>query len=248
MLRIIYRICARENHKLRPAWYSKALCLRSCIVAQRQVNESMLMIVSDGLVSPEISDEINGKTRISFLREHGQSESFLVALSIAFTWEDADIVYFVEDDYLHLPTALSQLCEVFEQLAPDYVTLYDHPDRYKVGHDVTLHDNRIQASRTHIWRGVESTCMTFAAKVGCLREDLGIFLRRVTPSQLPQDRMLFWHLQRLGRFEALEGPRRLLLGAIPSLATHCEGEYLAPGVDWAAAALALDACVAPTRL
>ena len=40
------------------------------------------------------------------------------------------ILYFVEDDYLHLPGWLDVLLEGFSIPEADYVTLYDHKDKY----------------------------------------------------------------------------------------------------------------------
>ena len=50
-----------------------------------------------------------------------------IALSIA---KNDDIFYFVEDDYLHLPESPGALEEGLKYF--DYVTLYDHPDKYKL--------------------------------------------------------------------------------------------------------------------
>ena len=39
-------------------------------------------------------------------------------------------VYLVEDDYLHLPESKARLVQAAEAGIADYLTLYDHPDKY----------------------------------------------------------------------------------------------------------------------
>jgi hypothetical protein len=164
----------------------------------------------------------------------GNAASFRHALRLATTsgFPDDDIVYFVEDDYLHTPDALVKLVEFFEEKHPDYATLYDHPARYN-GQDFDRPGGeQIIHSGSHHWRTQESTCMTFAARVETLRWDyarISAYLGTVHP----QDRELFMHLQSLGRYPRCK-PQRTLWGPIPSLATHCETEWLAPCVNWEA--------------
>jgi hypothetical protein len=73
--------------------------------------------------------------------------------------------------------------------------------------------------------------MTFAASVRTLKEDRPVFDKHVKTRRVPNDRELFRHLQALGQ-HADRQPARTLLGAIPSLATHCELPWIAPVVDW----------------
>jgi hypothetical protein len=239
MIRILYRTCARENQKQRPGWYSKARCLASLMDARRQLPRTAFTIVSDGPPPPEVLGGTDRERDVTVLPGVGNAESFLIAFSIAASWPSDDVVYFVEDDYLHTPDALSKLEEAVGEVPFDYITLYDHPDRYlptnHPRHDLPLLTDALYTSRSHQWRTVESTCMTFAARVRTLREDFDAFMTYVIPKRIPYDRGLFRHLQGLGSSRP-ETHRRLLVGALPSLATHCEAAYLAPGVDWDAMA------------
>jgi hypothetical protein len=219
----------------RPAWYSKKLCLHSLVIARRELPDSVLTVVSDGPLPVDVRDLIEADVRVVVLPNVGNAESFLAAYSIAAAWPVDDVAYFVEDDYLHMASALSKLQDAFTDLSSDYVTLYDHPNRYNSqagsGADLKLHTTGIYASRSHIWRTVESTCMTFAARIGCLRDDMGVFLAHVLSGRTPRDRAIFRHLQGLGPYEDTSC-RRVLLGAIPGLATHCNAARLAPTIDW----------------
>jgi hypothetical protein len=146
-----------------------------------------------------------------------------------------DLVYFVEDDYLHLPLALVKLSDAAAQLSADYVTLYDHPVRYFPREselaDLPLPSPRVFVTRSHHWQTVESTCMTFATRAHLLRADAAIFELHVGCFRVPQDRELFRHLQGL-HAQWSNSPHRVLVGPIPSLATHCEEPWVAPVIDW----------------
>lgn len=241
MIHTLYRICAKENAKVRPWWYSKALCFASLVDAQRRLSDATLTLLSDGQLPLELVDTALETSKVVQLHRSGNANSFLQAISIAITFRDDDIVYFVEDDYFHCADSLCKLRDVFHDCSCDYVTLYDHPDRY-LAHDHRRHDaqmrvNTVSLSGSHHWRTVESTCMTFAGRVRTIRDDLGIFMTHVRPGVVPKDRQLFRHLQGLASFSTANS-RRVLLGPIPSLATHCETTYLAPNVDWDAQATA----------
>jgi len=59
---------------------------------------------------------------------HGAG-TFNLALDEALEYSDDDIVYFIENDYLHKPESVKILKEGFE-LGASFVALYDHPDKY----------------------------------------------------------------------------------------------------------------------
>ena len=45
-------------------------------------------------------------------------------------FNDDDIIYFLEDDYFHNIGWTNIIREGFENIAVDYITLYDHNDKY----------------------------------------------------------------------------------------------------------------------
>jgi hypothetical protein len=71
------------------------------------------------------------------LTSNGNTGSFLASLDLAHRiitekqLPEDTIFYFLEDDYLHRRGAYDILIEAFEDLKADYVTLYDHPDKYQ---------------------------------------------------------------------------------------------------------------------
>lgn len=145
-----------------------------------------------------------------------------------------EVVYFSEDDYLYTDEAFEKLNNLLEESFCDYITLYDHPVRYassyEFGLDIPNKKEKIFISKNHHWRTQESTCMTFASKVDILKEDLHMF-KTYLKDKVPQDRELFRKLQGFSGYEE-DSPNRILVGPIPSLATHCHKDWIAPIVDW----------------
>ena len=77
--------------------------------------------------------------------------------------------------------------------------------------------------------------MTFGTSVQVLREDLDVFSEHHNNGKnYPDDRVLFRHLQGLGEYQVSQ--KRRLVGPIPSLNTHAHLPWLAPGINWNAAA------------
>jgi hypothetical protein len=149
--------------------------------------------------------------------------SFRLVLEEALKLDDDEIVYFVEDDYAHLPNSREVLLEGLERA--HYVTLYNHPDKYipasKGGNPLIGDDGaertKIFVTDSSYWMMTNSTTMTFATTVSVLREDASIW-RKFTEGSYPQDMNIFLTLKELGRS---------LVQPIPTKATHCEPTWAA---------------------
>ena len=103
----------------------------------------------------------------------GNAGSLHYALDLASeVCRDGELAYFVEDDYLHLGNASQLLRE--GMLISDYITLYDHPDKYTSIYEMGETSKVVRTNSTH-WRYTISTCMTFAVKSDVLKEDYRYF-------------------------------------------------------------------------
>jgi len=104
-----------------------------------------------------------------------------------------EIVYCCEDDYLHKPDSSTIIKDGLN--FADYVTLYDHPDKYlpmyNFGETV-----RVRRSFNSHWKNTISTCMTFGFKYRTLKEDF--YIIENYPQSL--DHNLFMNLKQKGRF------------------------------------------------
>lgn len=179
------------------------------IIADR-CNEETLKIVKDtGLPVTET--------------DLGNAESMHCALDMAVEQcRDDELAYFVEDDYLHLGNAPTLLRE--GMMHSDYITLYDHPDKYTNMYGMGEVSKVVRTSSSH-WRYTISTCMTFAAKVGVLKEDIDVFkkhrasfegehLTQNENGEHPIDHSIFKELK--------EEKNRKLTVCIPGAACHTD--------------------------
>jgi hypothetical protein len=97
----------------------------------------------------------------------GNLATYQKQLDILLSQDDAQAVYFAEDDYLYLagqfPTMLRFL---HDDENVDFISPYDHPDCYFL----SLHRQPkwIRVFEGHHWRSGASTCLTFLARKDAL--------------------------------------------------------------------------------
>ena len=158
---------------------------------------------------------------------HGAG-TFNLALDKSLTYNEDEIVYFIENDYLHKPNSQKILQEGF-WLGASFVALYDHPDKYL---DPVLggnpycegggEDTRVYLTDSCHWKLTNSTTMTFASKVSTLKR-VEPTLRKYTSGTHPEDFKMFLELR---------SHEELLITPLPGYATHGETYWLAPLTDW----------------
>lgn len=230
-MKIIYRISDAGYSKVKPDYINNENCLKNAL----QVfpwTEYNWSIIADN-ISEETNDMIQRyipRDHIHYVSIGHGAGTFNLALDEALQSSDNEIVYFLENDYLHKPNADSMLIQAFETIEPDYATLYDHPDKYKpasMGGNPYIEDDggeitKIYCSGDCHWKLTNSTTMTFAANVKTLREDESI-LRKWTNQAYPDDFQMFLELREKGR---------TLVSSIPGYATHGETAWLSPLTDW----------------
>ena len=224
---IFYRISDAGYKKTKPNYITNENCLRNfCGVFQNSTN--VIHVIADNVsaetkhMMDKYDKYIHGLEYVSI--GHGAG-TFNLALDRALKLSGDDIVYFVENDYIHRPEANRVLLEGFNTGA-HYVTLYDHPDKYIDGINPFVHgrgeETKVYLSDSCHWKLTNSTTMTFATTLNTLREDQDI-LRSYIIGTYPHDFEMFCVLRAKGR---------LLVSSIPGYATHGETRWLAPLTDW----------------
>lgn len=225
-MKIIYRISDTGYNKVKPDYINNENCLKNfCNVFFDHIYD--IYVIADNVSEDTYNmikkyiDPIN----ISRVKVGHGAGTFNLALDKALTWKDDEIVYFVENDYLHLQGSPQILEEGFKLQAP-YVTLYLHPDKFispfnggnpEVDYDGS-YITRIYRGETQLFGMFNSTTMTFAAKVKQLKEDEEI-LRKWTNGTHPDDFKMFLELRDKGK---------ALLCPLNTFSTHGETNWLAP--------------------
>lgn len=201
-----YRISDKSYIKTKLPGATKLFCLDNFLEQNTDIK-----IFADNCNQDTI-DEVLKRTQNVVFSQVNNAANFFNALNYAIEEDSNEIIYFVEDDYLHRPNIESVIAEGLEKA--DYITLYDHPDKYQKEYNFGENCKVIKTRQTH-WRTTISTCMTFAAKVKTLREDFDIF-EQFTKDSHPHDHQLF---------SALKKKDRVLLVCIPGMAMHMDMTY-----------------------
>jgi len=228
-MKTIYRISDVGYNKIKPNYINNENCLKNfCnifldytyninIIADNCSKSTISMIKK--YIDPANIEEVSVG--------HGAG-TFNLALDKALNQDDEEIIYFVENDYLHKQNSPKILKEGFE-LGASFVSLYDHPDKYinpnEGGNPYCeggAEDTRVYLTNSCHWKITNSTTMTFAAKVSTLKRTEPI-LRKHTSGIHPNDFSMFLELRE---------QNELLITSIPGYSTHGEVAWLSPLTDW----------------
>jgi len=226
-MKIIYRISDSGYNKVKPAYINNEACLLNAL-------DTFSTEKHDWLV---IADNVSEATKQMLERYvlnikhvsvgHGAG-TFNLALDEALQSPDEEIIYFLENDYLHKPNS-DKIIQEGLQLGASFVSLYDHPDKYlppsQGGNPYCeggAEDTRVYLTESTHWKITNSTTMTFAGTVSTLKRAEET-LRKYTQGTYPEDFKMFLDLREQGK---------LLISSIPGYSTHGETAWLSPLTDW----------------
>ena len=242
---ILYRISSQGYPKLKVTTVNKYDCLENLF---KHFPDWNFICVADNC-SEEL---LNGLSKFPFARlfktNLGNPASFWYLYDSAFnTADDDDIFYFIEDDYLHLESSSKAIEEGLQLF--DYVTLYDHPDKYKLSKKFLnpyVKFNRysekteVAFSDHFTWRTTNSTTLTFALKGSTLKDDYNVWkitrdVQRdhgfdnfciLTKQKLIPKSRIFRQYPRKLRYHFKK--KKYLGVCIPGLSIHLEKPYIKP--------------------
>jgi len=229
-MKIIYRISDAGYNKVKPLYINNGNCLKNAV---RVFGKENFHVIADN-VSEEtkriILDCDIQDTQIHYVSVGHGAGTFNLALDWAFKQDEDTIIYFLENDYVHKPNSNDIIIEGIN-LGGDYVSLYDHPDKYipaSRGGNPYIEDDGGEVTKVYLsnschWKLTNSTTMTFASKVSTLKEDESILRKWTNMGHYPRDFDMFMELRQNGKS---------LMTSIPGYSTHGETDWLSPLTDW----------------
>lgn len=165
-------------------------------------------------------------------------------------------IYFAEDDYYYLENTFKDAMN-FMQNNPDadFVTPYDHLDYYRM--PIHGYESQVKFNENRRWRTVSTTCMTFLTTKSKLSATKKIFMtyvknnydsslwiavtkkgvfRPIFSKDIFKNNNLYLRIfvkcVAFGFSQLLFGKKYKLWAPVPTIATHMDSDFLAPGIDW----------------
>jgi hypothetical protein len=229
-IHVVMRMCPESSKPLcgggRPEWFSKEACFKSLF--QLPLNNVNIHVLFDGTEPPSWLEGYP----IKLVKIHAGdgNQSFIAQIDYIRSqrFDYNDIIYVLEDDYLHTKDWQEVLRDAFTigsdsgEPMTDYVSLYDHPDKYTYEMYKNLMSS-MYLTKTRHWRTVPSTTNTFASLVRTLLDDSAMQLMYEN-----NDHLKFLRLNEIYN--------RRVLTPLPSAACHAVWDLQSPFIDWKAIA------------
>ena len=231
MINVVYRISKVGYNKVKASYINNENCYKNAIKCfNPSVNK--WRIIADSVDEPikELLETYVPKECIEYVDiKNGPGYPFMYMLDkVLQELPDNEIVYFLENDYIHREGSDLAIKEAIE-LGADYVTLYDHPDKYlnpEEGGNPYI-EGRSEVTRVYLtnschWKLTNSTTGTFAATIKILKRDYETIKKYANNM----------HWSDFNMFTDLLSQGASLVSPIPSYSTHGDLPTIAPIINW----------------
>ena len=209
-----------SRHKKRPPEFSHEKCHKNLLdtIDFEKANLTCFLDIAHG------DSKTHFLEHAILIHEGTESGAFLRMLDhvLKLPLHPETLCYFLEDDYLHKSGWVQVLIEGFQVPNAEYVTLYDHRDKYFFPMYNRLQTQLFVTPSCH-WRSSPSTTQTFATRFKTLQRDMKIHRKYSEGRKISDDHAKFLELQKRGS---------MLISSIPGFSTHAEPEYASPCFHW----------------
>jgi len=253
MYRIIFRTCDKVHslhNATRPFGLDKRSLIKLCFISLADALEGFEHSIH--IIADDISEDLRDffmQYPVTFTNgTFGNDASIAISLEQAFSYDDRDWVYLVEDDYLHSPQAFLWIDDFIKErerilltkpksplkrlmLAnrkgelhrhPLFIHTPDYPDRY------WPRDRKrsfIFLSKYCHWRQIANTTFTFLAEAKTFKRYRKQLERgAVGAMDGPMSESIYGRNHFFGK--------ALCVSPIPGVATHMHEAVMTPFVDW----------------
>ena len=212
-----YNVTDNKSH-VRPEGFSYEKCFNNFLKTIKNHPNVKLTVMMDGTKEGTFLENFSGD--IYEFKGGTDADSFFETVKYAKNKDlnSNDLVYFLENDYLHVNDWVEKVSDLFTTFQGlSYISLYDHNDKYFL----PMYDNltsKIISTSKHHWRNTPSTCGSFVINKKILDEDFDIL------STMIGDHNKFLYLN--------STRSRFILTPIPGLSTHCMEGLMSPTINW----------------
>ncbi len=221
IMKVILTICDTSNTK----------CSKSKIFdnLRRSFKNDELYVLGDNL-SIELENYIKSFNPTFYENKlRGKTQYLIDKLNFCVNnFDNNDTLYLVEDDYIHTDDCNILLDEGLQHA--DYVTLYDHPDKYVEGPNpeiVGIGEQTIlfKTNNSH-WKYTNSTTGTFACKQKTIKEDYDVWIKFYNECSVG-----WWDYLSFKELRSIKN--RKIASCVPGRSSHMHSkEMLSPFFDY----------------
>jgi hypothetical protein len=220
-IHIFYRHYSIEgnDNRGRPTWFDYEKCFINLLDTLKD-KDIELHVVMDGDPNTNFIGKYKDHYTLHSIKAGSDQSSFFQTWGIAkkIQMEPNDLVYFLENDYMHTPNWVDKIIELFETFKLlHYVSPYDHKDKYFLSQYDDL-VSKIFITAHHHWRTTPSTCGSFIITRELFELDYDIH------TSVSGDHNKFLQLA--------EEKNRMVITPIPGLSTHCMEGLMSPTINW----------------
>ncbi len=238
-LKIIYRVCDIVNSlhtglngslNPRPFNLSKKEIIKICCSSLAESLEKFSDQYEFHIIGDRVSEDtwnfVNEKLKpvSSFnsqiaLRDSG---SLLKCSELAMTFQDDDLIYFVEDDYLHDAEFFSKKLSDFINFSNQNINIpwFIHPTDYPCQYNRALKRSFILQTESGYWREVSSTTHTFM----CYKKFYNMFVNHFRECHKEDGND--------GKLSQIFSTQALCFSPLPGIATHMHQGTFSRYIDW----------------
>lgn len=176
MIHIFYRhtnLFGRANY--RPEWFDYESCFVNLLKTIEPYEDIVkINMVLDGKFHDNPTKKYSEKFTCYEIQAGSDKVSFYMTLDLIKDLcnkneiQNEDIIYLLENDYLHHDDWVPKVISIFNSFDDKYISLYDHPDKYLPGNHV---ESKIYVTENHHWRTTPSTCGSFIVSKKIFTDD-----------------------------------------------------------------------------